>query len=118
MVNILKDDVRARSIEILDLAERTTSGESDSIDVHQWREATLYLNVTAASAATGSPTLDVKILSSPDGETWCELDAFSQMTGVGMQVKQLDKFGWYLKIAYEISGSFTFGVKATFKRVR
>ena len=116
MVNILKDDVRARSIEILDLAERTTSGESDSIDVHQWREVILYLNVTAASGT--SPTLDVKILSSPDGETWYELDTFPQMTGVGMQVKQLEKFGWYLKIAYEISGSFTFGVKATFKRVR
>ena len=121
MMSIIKglEDLRERALTLIPLAERTASGEGNPIDVHEWREITLYLNVTAASAATGSPTLDVEILSSPDGETWYELDAFPQMTATGTQVKQLEKFGWYLKIRYVIGGdtpSVTFEVKAVFKK--
>lgn len=113
---------------LLTSSTKTITGNTNTtpLQVGDFKEAVVALNVTAASGTT--PTLDVKIQTSDDGgSTWYDLVypntttpvAFAQATGVSKKLISLSgAFGDYLSIVYTIGGtspSFTFAVKVVLK---
>lgn len=104
---------------LLPSAARTTGGQGDSFDLGEYNNAIIYLDITAAGGT--SPTLDVKLQTSHDGQTWFDLPngAFSQKTGTGKDVLQVgSNFGRYVRVDFAIGGSspsFTFTINAVSK---
>lgn len=103
-------------LTILSSAARTTSGTSDSFTVGNYKEASFYLNVTAASG-----TLDVTIeTKDPVSSEWFELVKFTQATAVTKE-RKADKtmdIGSVIRASYTIAGetpSFTFSLGAVVK---
>ena len=100
--------------EFLAPAARTTNGQSASLDLGDFDDLIVYLNITAIGGT--SPTLDVKLQSSDDGTDWFDLPngAFAQKTATGKAVLQYSSnFGRYVRVDYIIAGttpSFTFEV--------
>lgn len=95
---------------------QVASNNGAAVSVGNWREAVVFLNVTAATG-----TLDVKLQSSDDGgTTWYDLPnaAFAQKTATGTQAVQVTNFGDTIRCASTIGGgspSFTYAVKAVLK---
>lgn len=109
--------------EIANLASRTASGESglastssDAVaDPHSSGEPSLrvFLNVTAAAGT--SPTLDVDIVATVNGEDYV-IDSFAQATGVTKEARVISDCPRVVKAVWTIGGvgpSFTFEVQAT-----
>lgn len=102
---------------ILTSAARTTSGNSTTCtaaDKHKYLN--VFLNVTAQSGTT--PTLDLQIQWSLDGNTWFSVsDTFTQVGAVtGQFFKQFIVKAPYYRALYTIGGttpSYTFTVDAT-----
>ena len=97
---------------ILPSATRTVSGESSAITSQKFMF--INLEITAASAATGSPTLDISVQGKTyNGTQYQELAAFPQKTAVGNDFLIIENPPRYLKIVYTIAGdtpSFTFQI--------
>lgn len=114
--------LRASHLTLQASGAQTASGQGAAVEVGEYNQTLVTLNVTAASGTT--PTLNAKLQASDDGgTTWYDLPsaAFTQLTGVGTAVLQLTEtnaFGDYIRVAYTIAGtspSFTFAVKAVAK---
>ncbi len=110
---------RASHLTIQPSGAETASGNSASVEVGEYKEALVTLNVTAASGT--SPSLTVLLQASDDeGTTWYNLPnaSFTAATAVTSQAIQINTFGDYIRASYAITGtspSFTFAVKAVLK---
>ncbi len=110
---------KASHLTIQTSATETVSGNSGAVEVGEYREALVTLNVTAASGT--SPTLAVQLQASDDeGTTWYNLPnaLFTTATAVTNQALQISTFGDYIRASYAITGttpSFTFAIKAVLK---
>lgn len=116
IVAILQTALLAEELTILSSATRTASGASAEFVVGNYKEASFYLNVTAASG-----TLDVKIeTKDPVSGEWFELAKFAQATAVTKE-RKADKtmdIGSTIRASYTITGeapSFTFSLGAVVK---
>lgn len=95
---------------------QTSNNNGTAVSVSNYREAVVFLNVTAASG-----TLDVKLQTSDDGgTTWYDLPSgsFTQKTGASTQAIQITAFGDTIRCVSTIGGgspSFTYAVKAVCK---
>jgi hypothetical protein len=105
---------------LLASAARTTSGNTEStpVSVGWYKEADLFLNVSAASG--GSPTLDVVIeTQDPASGVWATLTSFTQKTTTGSELKTIStNLGYRIAVKYTIGGStpsFTFSVGVVLK---
>lgn len=82
-------------------------GSPATIAVGGFTEVLVYL--TVANAPTGtSPTLDVKVQYSPDGNTWFDgaSSSFTQITGASTpNVLKLTSIGEYIRVFATIGGS-------------
>lgn len=101
--------------ELLAPLARTTSGVSQGINKGDVREGLLLVEVSAVSGT--SPTLDVKLQTSPDGASWFDLPggALAQITASGNYALKVANFGRFIRVAYSIGGTTpSFAFKATF----
>ena len=99
---------------LLTSATRTVSGESSVIISTNYKILFINLEITAASAASGSPTLDISVQEKTyNGTQYQELAAFPQKTAVGNDFLIIENPSRYFKIVYTIAGdtpSFTFQI--------
>lgn len=96
----------------------SSNSQSTPLNVRHAKEATIFLNVTAASGT--NPTLDVTIqVYDPMSTSWYTLATFSQKTGVTSDVGYVEYgLGEQMAASWVIGGSnpsFTFQVNATLK---
>ena len=112
-----------RTITLVASQARTATLTTGAFDVGpEVTKLVAYLSVTAASGT--SPTLDVKIQDSPDGNTWYDIGSgtgsgtglFVQATAATTQVKDITtrNFGRYIRAVNTVGGttpSFTFSVQ-------
>lgn len=94
-------------------AARTASGNGPSAELGDRGVLRLLLDVTAATAATGTPTLDVEVQTSYDGATWRALGTFAQQTAVSSERKSFAGCDRFVRVAYTIGGdtpNLTFAV--------
>lgn len=100
-------------------SSQTANNSSAQLLVSQYREAIVFLNVTAVSGTT--PTLTVQVQTSDDGgTTWYNLPggAFAQQTAIGTSAIQVNTFGDTIRVTSTIGGTspnFTYAVKAIVK---
>jgi hypothetical protein len=102
-------------VSVLTSASRTTSGNTASMSVSKYKEAIIFLDVTAASGT--SPTLDVKFqVQDPVSLKWFDITelTFTQTTTITSQMKsKANLIGSNLRCVYTLGGttpSFTFSV--------
>lgn len=93
---------------VLSSAAIGTSGTAfytDVIDVGMFTELIAFLNV--ASHGGTSPTLDITSQISPDGVTWTDGDAFTQVTETDSQtIKRITaNFGKYMRFKIDLGGT-------------
>lgn len=107
------------NLTILASEARTTSGTSSEFTVGNYKEASFFLNVTAASGTT--PTLDVTIQTKdPVSSEWFDIVTFTQATGITKE-RKADKntdIGSVIRANYTIGGttpSITFSLGAVVK---
>ena len=70
---------------------------SPGFDLSGYRHLTTFLVVKDAGGGGGSPTLDITLEHSLDGETWITLDTFSQATGATTEVQVSTDFGRFVR---------------------
>lgn len=90
-------------------AVRTNDGQSEPIEVSEYLEAHVLLDVTEASGT--DPTLDLVIETSPDKSNWFTHTTFSQKTAAGKDLRTLSNLGRFIRARWTIGGtapSFTF----------
>lgn len=110
----------SKEIEVLPSASRTVSGNSTTIDVGNYKEAIVFLDVTVVSGTT--PTLDVNFQTqdSVSGK-WFDITdlTFTQKTGVANEMKaKVNLLGSKIRCVYTIGGttpSFDFSVGLVLK---
>lgn len=94
----------------------TGSGNGSSIDTGDGNNWGVAAFLDVASVSGTSPTLNVVVQDSPDGDKWYDLITFTQATQAGNEVKrELNVFGRYLRVKYTVGGDspqFVFDVKA------
>ena len=97
-------------------AARTTTSNGTGVDLANCRGGASIVLDSAAGTGT-TPTLDVKLQSSPDNSTWTDAGvAFTQVTTVAsqqIQAIQVDKLQRYVRPVATIGGttpSFTFSL--------
>lgn len=105
---------RTTAVELHASSAETATGQSVAVDLTEYDEAVLLLDVTAASGT--SPTLDIKLQTSHDGDDWYDLgDAFAQQTGVAKpDALKITNFGSNVRAVWTIGGttpSFTFSLQ-------
>lgn len=88
-----------------------------SYEVARYTEAVLYVDVTAVSGT--SPTLDVKVQSSPDDSIWADVasGSITQFTAAATRLVAVSNIGRYVRAYYTIGGSATPTVTTTAKWV-
>ena len=93
-------------------AARTASANGSAVELGDCAVARLDLKVTAASGTT--PTLNVKVQTSPDGTTWTDVGtAFAQATGATTEHKIVSGLDRFVRGVATIGGttpSFTFSL--------
>ena len=92
-------------------AARTADGQSQPIEVSEYIEAHLLLDIAAVDGT--SPTLDLVIETSPDKVNWFEHTTFTQKTDAGKDLLTLSHLGKFIRARWTIGGttpSFTFSV--------
>jgi len=96
----------------LSSAARTASATSNVFKVEGAETLMMFLDITAKS---GSPTLDVKLQTSPDQVQWFDASAFPQQTDVFADYNALTlrQYGKYVRVVgtFGGSGSITYSVK-------
>ena len=100
-------------------AARTANGQGEPVEVSEYLEAHVMLDVTAASGMI--PTLDLVIETSPDRINWFTHTTFSQKTGTGKDLRTLSNLGKFLRARWAIGGttpSFTFSAVLNGKGLR
>lgn len=107
----------SRNMTFLPNQTITASGNTVTYDIEHFDKFAATLNVTAASGT--SPTLDVVIEESADGDVWTTLQTFTQKTAVGTEVVRVSNpFHNKLRIKFTVGGtspSFTAEMKATLR---
>lgn len=106
--NVKRDGER---VVLAAAAARTANGSGASFFMGGRDTLRLDLSITAAGGTT--PTLNVKVQHSADGNTWTDLASFTQATGASSQRKVLSGCDRYVKATWTIGGttpSFTFGL--------
>ncbi len=110
---------KASHLTILTSSAQTVSGSGAQIEVGEYKEALVTLNITAVSGT--SPTLVVQLQASDDnGTTWYNLPngLFTSASTVSKQAIQIGTFGDYIRASFTVGGttpSFTFGLNAVCK---
>ncbi len=103
-----------QNIQVLPSAARTTSAQSGAIDVGDYIEGLLLINITAASGTTPSMTLKVQAYDDANA-VWYDLpDSIAAQTAVGKVLVRLANFGEQIRLDYAITGttpSFTFSAQ-------
>ena len=88
---------------------------TSSFDLAAYSEGQLFINVTAASAGAGSPTLDLVFETSSDGgTTWYTHTTIAQITTVSNVRVALTNFGSDCRVKYTLGGttpSMTFSLR-------
>lgn len=113
-----------RHLKILGSSARTTSGQTQPVDVSPYNELDVNLDITAVTGTL--PTLDVKMQGSPDvspaANRWFDIASggFTQKTAVGKdQLRNLDISAYRsIRMVYTVGGTtpnFTFEVDVTVK---
>lgn len=101
----------ATPLNLKPLAETTENG-SAVLNVAEYLEGQLALNVTAAGGT--NPTLDLVVEVSLDrGATWFTHTTFTQATGAGKALKLLTNLGERIRVSWTLGGTdptFTFGI--------
>ena len=112
--------MRSENIQLFS-GTATASGNTKTafIDASSFKGGLFFLKCSAASGTT--PTLTVKVITY-DRKTadWYDLVTFTQLTGVGKEMKTVADIGQRIAIEYTIGGttpSFTFTVSAILKNV-
>lgn len=95
-----------------DLSTVVEDVNTDAIDVRQYRGGFVQLDATLVDVNTNltTPTLDVDIETSVDGENWEALPtavAFTQLTTTGQEVKKIaiNDLMMYMRYAVDLGGS-------------
>lgn len=105
-------------VTLLASAARTQDFDGSAVEVGDRGTLCLTLDVTA-KAGTNSPTLDVSIETSEDGESdWRLLGSFSQKTAVGSERKSFVGADRFVRATGTIAGtnpSFTFSLSGEAK---
>jgi hypothetical protein len=95
----------------------TASGNTVSYEISDYDKFVATLDVTAVSGT--SPTLDVIIEESADGNLWTTLASFTQKTVVGTEVIRVtNPFHNKLRVKHTVGGttpSFTAEMKVTLR---
>ena len=114
------ENTRASLLTLVPSAAQTSSGIGSAVEVGEYIQLLVTLNITAMSGT--SPSVEVYLeTSDDDGTTWYTLPNgnFTSATSVGQQVMQITApFGNYLRAVYTLGGttpSVTFAVKAVAK---
>ena len=92
-------------------ATRTATANGSAVELGDCAQARLDLKVTSASGTT--PTLDVKVQTSPDGTTWTDVGTFTQVTAVSTQHKVFSGLDRFVRGVATIGGTtplFTFSL--------
>jgi len=95
--------------KILASAARTTSGNSENVNVGDLLEGIVLVSVSAKAGTT--PNLKIYIEVSNDLINWYPLAEFFAITDVGNYSLQIENFGRYIRERHDISGgspSFTY----------
>jgi hypothetical protein len=92
---------------------RTATANGTGLELADCGTLRLDFAVTAASGTT--PTLDVKVQTSPDGTTWTDVSggSFTQATGTTTQHKVISNIDRYVRHVATIGGtspSFTYSL--------
>lgn len=98
---------------------RTANGQSEPLDVSEYLEAQVLLDITAVAGT--SPTFDLVIEASHDKASWVTHTAFAQKTGAGKDLKTLSNLGRFLRARWTLGGttpSFTCSVQLVGKGLR
>lgn len=99
--------------EVVPSAARTASGDSGVLPNYGPTQ-TLRAQLDVTAAAGTSPTLDVVIEDTLDGDTWNVVGTFAQKTAAGREVINVTTpFADRLRVRWTVGGttpSFTFGV--------
>jgi len=102
---------------LLTSAARTTSGQSNTKNAGEYREAIFFLDVTAASGS--DILLSTKLQYSLDNATWYDSEySFTPFATTGRQALPVSVLGAYIRFDYTLAGttpSFTFSLKGAFK---
>lgn len=96
-------------------AQRTSDGASDLFQVGAYTEARVYINITALSG-TATPTLTVTIEDTPDSTNgnYYTHTASAGLTATGQTPLSLTNFARYIRVSWEITGTFSAGQGITF----
>jgi hypothetical protein len=87
-------------------AVSATGTNTPSMDVRQFKEVTLLINVTAVSGT--SPTLDLDLDASNDGATWYKHSDLTQLTAVAKSVAKITgNIANFIRLSSTIGGSST-----------
>ena len=114
---------RYAHLTILSQAVRSTSGLSDEFEVGDYKEATFFLNVTAASGTDGILDVIIETKDPVSGE-WFETARLYQVRLVDQVIEttkwptRVSSIGSVIRAVYEIEGdgvSFTFSLGAVVK---
>jgi len=104
-----------QSFVLLESAQRTTNGVSNAVNVSEFKEGLIFLNVSAV-AVVG--TFNMKVQVSYDNVTWKDTDyAFATIETLPSTYNpkplSLLNFGKYIRVLYTIedSGDYTFEVR-------
>ncbi len=100
-------------ITLLASAEHTADGNGPAVPTDGAHTLRLTLDITAATAGTGSPTLTVNVQTSADGTTWSTHTSFAAATAVGTQRKALSGLDRFVRCSWTLAGttpSATFSV--------
>jgi len=105
---------RVEHKELVSLAARTSDGASSWAEIGEYATARVYVDVTTVSGT--SPTLDIAVQDSPDGDKAYSAKLFATITTPGQYAISLGEgeFGRYLRLKWTIGGtspSFTFKVE-------
>lgn len=97
--------------ELASSAARTSNGTGSALQVEEFIEGRVFLDVTAVSGTT--PSLTVRIEDSWDGSTWWNHTNFSAVSAATQKAVSLTTFGKYIRCKWNMTGtspSFTFSV--------
>ena len=112
-----KQMVGGKDVTLAPSAARTGAFTGSAFNCHEYNQAVLTLDVTAASGTT--PTLDVNVQDSADGSSWATVGSFAQKTGVASERKVFSGLREFIRAQHGVPGgttpSFTYSVSGYLK---
>jgi hypothetical protein len=94
-----------QNIKMLDLAERTSDGESNVINVEEYSEGLIFINVDTVSGTNPLLEIYVNVLTEAGSLINYTKYEIEDITSQGTFLQELEKFGKYIKLVYKLSGT-------------